>query len=198
MGRLFKAVYFAGVVGEIVLRMPYERQRRQIAKVDQRIPRSERAMFAGLSLGMLGLPLIYGLTPWLDRADYRWSAAARTRAGRLGCGLLAAALWLFWRSHRDLGANWSPTLEIGERQSLVTRGVYRRVRHPMYASQLLWGLAQALLLPNRIAGWASLAAFVPLYRSRVPSEERMMEDHFGADYRAYCQRTGRLLPRLRG
>jgi protein-S-isoprenylcysteine O-methyltransferase Ste14 len=68
----------------------------------------------------------------------------------------------------------------------------------MYASQWLWSLAQMLLLPNWIAGWSSLATFLPLYLSRVPNEERMMLDHFGDAYRAYAERTGRVLPRLRG
>jgi protein-S-isoprenylcysteine O-methyltransferase Ste14 len=197
MSRLFKIVYAAGVIGEIILRMPYERQRRQIPRVDQRAMPGERGLFAGLSAGMLGLPLIYSLTTWLNFANYRWSARARDRAGGLGCAVLGAAVWLFWRSHRDLGANWSPTLEVSAHHRLVTAGVYRRIRHPMYAAHFLWCIAQALLLPNWIAGWGSLAAFLPLYRRRVPREERMMADYFGDDYRAYCARTGRILPRLR-
>jgi protein-S-isoprenylcysteine O-methyltransferase Ste14 len=35
---------------------------------------------------------------------------------------------------------------------LVREGVYRSVRHPMYASERLWGIAQALLLQNWVAG----------------------------------------------
>jgi protein-S-isoprenylcysteine O-methyltransferase Ste14 len=131
-------------------------------------------------------------------ADYRLSPEAREHAGWVGTGLLAAALWLFWRSHHDLGANWSPSLEIGEQHALVTRGVYRHIRHPMYASQVLWSLAQMLLLPNWVAGWGGLVSFLPLYLSRIPNEERMMLDHFGEAYREYCARTGRILPRLGG
>jgi len=35
-----------------------------------------------------------------------------------------------------------------------------------------------------------------LYFMRIPKEERMMLDSFGEEYRAYYQRTGRILPRL--
>ncbi|MCL6613199.1 MAG: hypothetical protein K6U03_01040 [Firmicutes bacterium] len=63
---------------------------------------------------------------------------------------------------------------MGAKQQLVTQGIYGTIRHPMYASQLLWGIAQALLLQNWIAGPAGLAAFLPLYLVRVPREERMM------------------------
>lgn len=198
MKQPFTAIYFAGIVAELFLRLPYERQRRQIQKVDQRVSATERGLLSGLAVALFLLPLIYSLTPWLDRADYPLSPRARVRAGWVGSLLLAAAIWIFWRAHRDLGANWSPSLEIGEQHTLVTAGIYRHIRHPMYASHLVWSLAQALLLPNWIAGWAGLASFLPLYLSRVPNEERMMRDHFGEAYQAYSSQTGRILPRLRG
>lgn len=197
MEQFFKIAYFAGMVVEVILRAPYARQRRKIEKTDQRVTAAEQAVLAGLSIGMFLLPLIYALTSWLRFVDYPWSAVAKARLGGLGLVFLPAAIWLFWRAHRDLGASWSPSLEIGAKQQLVTQGVYRAIRHPMYASQLLWGIAQVLLLHNWIAGPAAgLVAFLPLYRVRVSREERMMLDHFGDEYRAYCARTGRILPRL--
>lgn len=198
MKQRFMAIYLAGMIAEILLRLPYDRQRRQIPKTEQRVSPTEQALLGGLFVGNLVLPLVYGSTGWLDGADYPLSPPARTRAGWLGAGLLAIAIWLFWRAHRDLGANWSPSLEIRAQHTLVTTGVYGHIRHPMYASHVLWGLAQLLLLPNGVAGWAGLASFLPLYLSRVPHEEQMMADHFGAAYRDYCARTGRIMPRFRG
>ena len=106
-------------------------------------------------------------------------------------------VWLIWRSHADVGRNWTMTPQIREGHSLVTGGVYWWIRHPMYAGHLLWALAQPLLLWNWIAGLVMLATFVPLYLYRVPREERMMLDHFGDEYRAYIERTGRVIPRLK-
>lgn len=191
-----KAVYFAGMVVEMILRIPYDRRRRQIPKTDQRVTRLERSLLAGLFFALFFLPVIYSLTTWLDFANYRLSPSTKARAGSIGTMLLAAAVWLFWRSHRDLGTNWSPSLEIGAQHTLTTQGVYRTIRHPMYASHLLWGLAQALLLHNWIAGFAGLVSFLHLYLVRVPREERMLLDHFGDAYRAYCAQTGRIVPRL--
>jgi protein-S-isoprenylcysteine O-methyltransferase Ste14 len=198
MGRLFKALYFAGMVVEVILRTPYARQRRQIPKTDQRISRAEQGLLAGLSVAGLLLPLIYSLTPWLNFADYVLVPRTKARAGWLGTLFLAAAVWLFGRAHRDLGTNWSPSLEIGEQQTLTTFGVYRTIRHPMYASQGLWGLAQALMLPNWIAGPGGLLTFAAFYLVRMPQEEQMMLEHFGESYRAYCAQTGRVVPRLSG
>jgi protein-S-isoprenylcysteine O-methyltransferase Ste14 len=196
MEKLFKVLYFAGMVAEVIVRTPYARRRRQIPKTDQRITPAEQALLAGLSVMGLLLPLIYSVTPWLNIADYGLAPRTKARVGWLGTGLLAAAVWLFWRAHRDLGTNWSPSLEIGEQQTLTTTGVYHTIRHPMYASQGLWGLAQALLLPNWIAGPGGLLAFLAFYLVRVPQEERMMREHFGEAYRAYCAQTGRVVPRL--
>jgi protein-S-isoprenylcysteine O-methyltransferase Ste14 len=196
MEKLFKMIYFAGIVVQVLIRWPHERQHRQNTMTDQRVSGAERALLAGLTLTMLLLPLVYSLTPWLNFANYRLSPRAKTGAGSLGTLVLAAGLWLFWRAHRDLGANWSPSLEIGAEQTLVTQGVYRSVRHPMYTAQALMGTAQALLLPNWAAGWGGVLSFLALYLSRVPQEEQMMQDHFGEAYRAYSAQTGRIIPRL--
>ena len=109
---------------------------------------------------------------------------------------MVAALWLFWRSHTDLGQNWSVTLELRKGHQMVTQGVYRRIRHPMYASIWLFGLGQGLLLENWLAGWSALVSFTPMYFFRVPREEQMMFEFFGQEYRDYKQRTGRLVPRM--
>jgi protein-S-isoprenylcysteine O-methyltransferase Ste14 len=110
--------------------------------------------------------------------------------------VLAASLWLLWRSHADLGRNWSPTLQIVQEQRLITEGVYGRIRHPIYAAIWLWGIAQALLPHNWIAGLAGLALFLPVYLYRMPREEQIMAEHFGEAYHAYASRTGRVLPRI--
>ena len=112
----------------------------------------------------------------------------------LGVAVFAGALWLFYRTHKDLGRNWSVTLEVRDQHTLVTNGVYNRVRHPMYSAFWLWALAQALLLPNWIAGPAGLVGFGTLFLLRVQREEAMMIETFGEDYRRYMERTSRILP----
>ena len=106
-------------------------------------------------------------------------------------------LWLFWRSHADLGQNWSVSLEIREGHQLVTHGVYRHIRHPMYASIWLWALAQGMLLANWLAGWSMVPAFAAMYFLRTPREEQLMCESFGEPYRDYMRQTGRLFPRVK-
>jgi len=103
-------------------------------------------------------------------------------------------LWLFYRSHADLGTNWSITLEVREQHRLVTQGVYRHIRHPMYLALALYSLGQALVIPNWVAGPSNLVAFAILLALRVHAEERMMFREFGDEYASYSARTKRLIP----
>jgi protein-S-isoprenylcysteine O-methyltransferase Ste14 len=101
-----------------------------------------------------------------------------------------------YRAHRDLGRNFSVRSKVHENHVLVTAGVYKYVRHPVYAALWLHGVAQALRLPNWLAGSASLVGFALLFASRVEREEQMMIETFGEDYRAYVARMSRLAPWL--
>jgi protein-S-isoprenylcysteine O-methyltransferase Ste14 len=191
-----KTSYFLGLLAEMLIRFPHERQRRQTLMVVNRVSGLERLLLGLVAVGVFLLPAVYVSTSWLSWADYRLSPRATRRAGGVGTALLAVAVWLFWRSHTDLGRNWSPSLQIREGHTLVTDGVYRSLRHPMYASIWLWGIAQALVLQNWIAGWASLVLFLPMYVLRVPREEQLMLEQFGEAYRMYMNQTGRVIPRL--
>lgn len=144
------------------------------------------------SVGMIILPLLYVLTPWLDFANYHLPQ----NLGCFGVTIFIIALWLIWRSHVNLGDNFSLIPEIKEKHTLVTKGVYEYIRHPMYAAHWLWAIAQALLLQNWIAGLAMLILFFPLYSERVLREEKMMVEEFGDEYRNYMKKTGRIIPRL--
>ena len=93
----------------------------------------------------------------------------------------------------DLGTNWSVTLEVRERHQLVTHGIYRHVRHPMYLSLLVYSLGQALVLPNLLAGPSYGLAMALVFAFRLGPEERMMLEAFGKDYETYRAGTKRLV-----
>ena len=193
----FTYVYFAGLIVGSGIRLVYTRPYKRRQAVYRRRSAVEIALMVAAGVAMLVLPLAYLLSDWPGWADYPLPAWARLAAGLTGTGFFLAALWLLWRSHVDLGRQWSPHVEIRRDHTLITTGVYRRIRHPMYAAHLLWGIAQGLLLHNAVAGWCMLAAFVPMYFVRVGPEERAMLERFGRTYRDYMDRTGRMLPRLR-
>src|SRR5580704_17360106 len=147
----------------------------------------------GVSLTGLGIvPCVYVAAHIPRFADY----PVVPLLSYLGIAADVACLWLFYRTHRDLGQNWSVSLDLRERHTLVTTGVYATVRHPMYAGFWLMALAQVLLLPNWIAGPAGLVGFGILYFGRVGREEEMMIAAFGDEYRSYMRRAARVVPWL--
>jgi protein-S-isoprenylcysteine O-methyltransferase Ste14 len=83
-----------------------------------------------------------------------------------------------------------------EQTSHFDHVVRARVRHPMYSAFWLWALAQALLLPNWIAGPAGLIGFGTLFFLRVGREEALIIETFGDEYRCYMERTSRILPAI--
>jgi protein-S-isoprenylcysteine O-methyltransferase Ste14 len=185
-----KLIWWAGVVGWYVIRIPHERRSRRtpIALASERI--RDRVLLAISFTGLFVVPAIHVTTGAPRFADYAFHPALAW----IGTAVFALSLALFYRTHRDLGRYWSVTLEIRRTHELVTTGVYRHVRHPMYSAFFLWAVAQALLLPNWIAGLAGLVGFGTLFAFRIGSEERMMEEQFGDAYRAYAARTRRIIP----
>jgi protein-S-isoprenylcysteine O-methyltransferase Ste14 len=185
-------VWWVCLVIFLVMRAPYLRRARgvpvHISKRD--IPDWLVRRFGEFTFGVV--PLIYIITKFPRFASYPFFPPFAV----IGTGTFLAALWVIYRSHNDLGRAFSPSLEIRQQHTLVTTGIYRYIRHPMYAGFLLWAIAQILLLPNWIAGPAAMVGWIVLFSFRVGREERMMLQEFGDQYRAYMTRTARLVPGL--
>jgi protein-S-isoprenylcysteine O-methyltransferase Ste14 len=202
LNNTFEIVYLAFfVAGSIVRVMGVAKGKRWWRKksevVEDRGTGAEKLFLFFSFLGMQLLPFIYIFSKWFDYADYDLPAGISQILGWSGCFVFVAAILVLWRSHVDLGRNFSPELKIREEHILVTDGIFHSIRHPMYSAHWLWALAQAMLLQNWIAGLSMLLAFWPLYAYRVTREEFMMCDRFGDDYRDYMGRTGRIFPRFR-
>jgi len=185
-------VFFIGFIIYVVTRGIFAHPTKANEKIGHRIDLSEKTLLPAMLISGLLFPVLYLFTPLLSFADYDLP----TWVHWIGMVVIIVALWLFWRSHADLGKNWSPTLEMRKGHSIVRDGVYRRIRHPMYAAIWLFSIAQALLLDNWLAGWGVVLVFTCLYVIRTPREEKMLLDHFGKDYQSYMAETGRLVPRI--
>lgn len=181
-----------GIIWFVALRLRPGRRSRKTAVTLSR--RDAREIFVmGASLTGLGIvPYVYLATGFPRFANYPFVPAM----GWLGVAVYLCVFWLFYRTHHDLGRNWSVSLDVRESHTLVTTGVYAQVRHPMYSGFWLMAVAQALMLPNWVAGLSGLVGFGTLFFGRVFREEDMMIVAFGDEYRAYMRRTARIIPWL--
>jgi protein-S-isoprenylcysteine O-methyltransferase Ste14 len=173
-----------------VIRRPFERKSKRNVLLRDAMDLREKVVL-GISLTGLGLiPAGYIVTGVPAALDQPFSPA-RAVAGLL---LFAAALGLFYATHKALGRNWSVTLAVRQEHALVTGGVYRFVRHPMYTAFWMWAIAQSLTLQNWLAGPAGIIGFGTLYLLRVAREEALMRETFGGQWDSYAARTPRILP----
>jgi protein-S-isoprenylcysteine O-methyltransferase Ste14 len=190
-------LYMAGLLFSEALRLP-----RRVGRIRSREAWSggnpltrllEMVVLASVLLGIWAFPIVYTFTDWLKSFDYSLPAWAVW----LGAGIFLISLAVRWRTQRALGGLWSYTVELADKHALVTEGPYSRVRHPLYASLVLWAAAQPLLLSNVISGWSGAVAVALIWLIRVPREEKLMLERFGAEYEQYTARTGRLIPKCR-
>lgn len=87
---------------------------------------------------------------------------------------------------------------LAEDHELVTRGPYRYVRHPVYASFAAIVIGTALVFRSYVLAGLSVMLIVT-GRWWAHAEERLLasSEGFGDVYRTYAAHTGRFLPRLR-
>jgi protein-S-isoprenylcysteine O-methyltransferase Ste14 len=121
--------------------------------------------------------ILAGLAAVADLREPVWFVA-------LGLSAACTALWVVARL--QLGEAFSVRPEA---RSLVTTGLYSRLRHPIY----VFGTAAFILVLGALGGWAMLvlwaAILVPVQVVRARREERTLAAAFGADYAAYRAAT---------
>ncbi len=146
----------------------------------------QRRVMARMGLVALGLVVVAGLDRRLGwshvPALLSVAACAAMAAGTLG-------IFLTFLVNR----HGSSTIEVRERQQVVTTGPYRVARHPMYTSFLLMGLAT----PVALGSWWAATLLVPLVALlvvRLLAEERLLEAQLPG-YAEYMRTTRtRLVP----
>ena len=129
-----------------------------------------------MAAGLVGAPAV--LYHLLSRYPMdAWSVASVV--------LFVPALVLWTAAHLRLGGSFAVRAEAHE---LVTGGVYKRLRHPIYVSGMLMILS--IMICARKLQWLPLwGAFAVLQVARARKEERVLEATFGQSYRDYKSKT---------
>lgn len=142
-----------------------------------------------LQIVLLGLIVAAG---WLFGAD--WTGAPRFALALAGVVLLVASLALVFRGVRDLDRSLSPLPRPGTESALVQDGIYRRLRHPIYAGVILAAFGWSLLMAS-VAALALSLGLTLLLDLKARREEAWLQERFAA-YAAYAARTRRFVPGL--
>jgi protein-S-isoprenylcysteine O-methyltransferase Ste14 len=92
-----------------------------------------------------------------------------------------------------LGTRFSGLVAIQPNHQLKTDGLYKYIRHPSYTGLIVSMVGFVLVFRSIIGLILNIFIFL-LLLSRMDDEEKFLEQHFGSEYRTYCQRTRRLIP----
>ena len=93
-----------------------------------------------------------------------------------------------------LKKEWAAVVVVTEGQKLVDSGIYKFIRHPIYAAILLELLGFGLALSSWLAILLLVLPNAASLTYRIYIEEKVLEKHFGDVYISYERRTKRLIP----
>jgi protein-S-isoprenylcysteine O-methyltransferase Ste14 len=154
----------------------------------EREDRRNRWVLAAFSV--IGLVLAY-FPAYTDRIGFRTLDGGGVRW--LGVGLYVVGgvirLWPVFVMKNQ----FSGLVAIQPGHRLVTTGIYSMVRNPSYLGLLINAVGWGLAFRSVVGVLLALLNVLPLV-ARMHSEERLLEAHFGDEYRAYAARTARLIP----
>ena len=132
---------------------------------------------------------VIGLGPW-----YR-SYESHPALVITGWIFLVIGTLVFMAGLLVLGRNLTPFPEPRRGAELVQRGIYNRIRHPLYAGVMAIAVGWALIWQSIPAFLAALA-LVPFFHAKTRREERWLCARFPG-YAEYMKRVPRFVPRLR-
>ncbi len=94
-----------------------------------------------------------------------------------------------------LGSNWANQIKIYKNQTLVTKGPFKIVRHPLYASLIWIYFGASIYFLNILAFLANLLIFIPFMYYRSTQEEKVLGKEF-SEYSKYRKKTGMFFPKF--
>ncbi len=150
--------------------------------------RSNRWVLAAFSV--IALLMAY-FSAYTDRIGFWTINGDTTRwVGVVVC--LAGGILRIWPVY-VLRNRFSGLVAIQPGHTLETRGIYGIIRNPSYLGLLISSLGWVLAFRSGVGVILTASLVVPLV-ARIRSEERLLREHFGAEYETYCSRTWRLVP----
>ena len=93
---------------------------------------------------------------------------------------------------RTLGRFYASTLVTREGHRLISHGIYRYMRHPIYFGVIMMCIGVPVYAPS-LYGFFVMSALIPLFLIRIRIEEAMLIEEFGDAYRSYKEETKKLI-----
>ena len=116
-----------------------------------------------------------------------------TPLGLAGVILVITGLGIAIVARRTLAGNWSNVVDVKVDHELITTGIYRYARHPIYTGVLLMGLGTALY-KGTMGIFILFLALLGFFWFKARQEEKLLTKYFPKEYPAYKKRVKALIP----
>lgn len=137
-------------------------------------------------------PFVYLINPvWMAWSKIGLPEAIRWLGIGIGVLCVAGIYWLF----SSIGSGITPVSATRREHKLVTNGIYRYVRHPLYTIGSSLFISFGMMADNWFIILLGTLAFIVM-AIRTPKEEANLIEKFGDEYSEYMKQTGRFLPKL--
>ena len=111
----------------------------------------------------------------------------------VGLALIVIGFTILLTAQITLRRYYSSTLVIREEHQLITHGIYRFIRHPIYLGNIMFFIGVPVFTSS-LYGLLIMSALIPIFLNRIRIEERMLTEEFGDAYRTYKEATSKLIP----
>ena len=151
--------------------------------------------FVGIALQGLSFGLVWGLrrapflSPLID-GQYLLNVVLQVFA----VALVIFSIWLAISAISELGKQWSFAARLIEDHKLVTSGVYRIVRNPIYTAMFGMLLATGIAFSHWIVLIVAAVIFLIGARIRIKAEENLLRGMFLSEYDRFAARVPALIP----
>jgi protein-S-isoprenylcysteine O-methyltransferase Ste14 len=137
-------------------------------------------------------PLVYMINPsWMAWSKINLPEWVRWIGVGFGILCVFGIYWLF----SSIGSGITPTSGTRKEHKLITNGIYRYIRHPLYTFGASLFISFGMMADLWFIAALGIVTFI-LMAIRTPKEEANLIEKFGDEYREYMNRTGRFLPKL--
>lgn len=139
---------------------------------------------------------IFGILQMFDVVNF-WTFQPTAQLHLVGAILLALGFLVSLSARISLGANWAHGAEyqIVKKQELVTSGIYKYVRHPIYAGLFLALVGVEILAHSYLVIPAGVLFVIGAYK-QSKKEEDLLTKHFGSKYTNYVKKSKMFIPFL--
>jgi protein-S-isoprenylcysteine O-methyltransferase Ste14 len=161
---------------------------------------NRRTVFA--AGGMTGFYGIYYVVLQLGWGEFRFVNGTgadhfkNTAVISLATALIFTGAVINIAGRLQLKGNWANRVTIYDGHTLVTGGIYKFIRHPLYASIIYMHIGGCLAFKNLPCAFMTAFILTPLMCYRARQEESLLRVEF-MEYDRYMKNTGMFFPKFR-